>query len=223
MISIAFNVKLVGRHNTRRGVSIAEVAISSLLIGTIMIASLNALGMVQRTWGVTANQGSGWSLGQALLGEMNATSYMDPDEPSNENLGLNAGETGSTRADFDDIDDYDDWTESPPQLKGGTVLTDFTGWTRSVDIKKVSNGNPLTERGDNFHEQGIRKITITVTSPDGEVTTLIVFRSNWGAVEQAAPYDTTVVTGVEMTMQTSSMTRSITDGISLPNHVEDTP
>lgn len=203
----------------RHGVSIAEVAISSLLVATIMIASLKSLGMVNRTWGVAANSGTGNTLASDLLAEVNSTAYRDPEDPS-KFMGLNSGESGTNRMDFDDIDDFDDWSASPPQSRDGTSLTDYVGWTRAVDIKKVEADDPLSERNDNATDEGLRKITVTVTDPAGNTSVLVVFRSE---VELPTPADANVVTKVGISLQSGEMTRPSVDGVTLPNHVEDSP
>ena len=71
-------------------------------------------------------------------------------------------EIGETRITFNDIDDYHGYSESPPENAQGQVITDFSNFTRSVQIFYVEGG----ASGDYETELGtasnFKKIIVTV-------------------------------------------------------------
>ena len=68
-------------------------------------------------------------------------------------------ETAGTRAAFDDVDDYSAWTESPPQRKDGSVLSDLAEWRRDVSVDLVRPANPGLLA---ISDQGVKRITVSV-------------------------------------------------------------
>ena len=65
-------------------------------------------------------------LAHQLMGEILAMPYEDPEDP-NQGIGLETGETNTTRADFDDLDDYDNWEpEIPRKPRTGTLVPGYT-------------------------------------------------------------------------------------------------
>lgn len=202
----------------RLGLTLVEVVISTILVSFLMVTALRTTANVFQTWTVTAEQSEGQFLAQQLMSEILQQSYQDPEDPGS-TLGVNTGETSGDRSTFDDVDDYKDYTASPPKDRTNTVLSEYTGWTETVYIKKVSNGNPTFEVNDNFNEQRLKKITVTVTSPAGKTTTLIALRSMDGAMEQARSVDQTPVSWIGVEFQASGQT--LQTGIQLQNHSTD--
>src|SRR6185436_6175869 len=89
----------------------------------------------------SAERVRGQLLGRALLSEIVAQSYENPTTPVA--FGLESGESGSTRVDYNDVDDYSG-TEAPPKNKDGSALIGFNGWQRSVVVNWV-NPSDLTQ------------------------------------------------------------------------------
>src|SRR5829696_2414889 len=99
------------RRSSRRGMTMAEVVIATAIVGVMTVAALESTGMVYRTRRINANRLTGPGLAQELLAEVLAMPYEDPENPGGA-IGLDAGESSSTRATFDDVDDYNVWTSS---------------------------------------------------------------------------------------------------------------
>lgn len=204
------------RSASRCGLTLVEVAISTLLVGLVVVASLKSVGAVMRTWQAASDRGEAMDLARELMAEVTQAAYRDP-EDSGDALGLNSGESGTTRTDFDDIDDYYGWTASPPEARDGTALTEYTGWSRSVALKKVNQANPAVVLSDASIDVGVRRIAVTVTDPAGRSITLYAIRSVFGAQEEPLGVDATIVTAVDATLQVGTGPK-VESGTSLVNH-----
>jgi prepilin-type N-terminal cleavage/methylation domain-containing protein len=143
-------------RGARSGFSLIEVAISSILVGSIMVAALSTVGAVLRFRSSTSDSVRAALLATDLLAEIQNQPYSDPNQTPG--FGKESGETA--RAQFDDVDDYDSWTETPPKNRVGTNLTGFTGWTRSVTVVRAQRNSPMTNAGT---DEGLKRIRITVS------------------------------------------------------------
>jgi Tfp pilus assembly protein PilV len=205
----------------RSGLSLIEVIVSTLLVGLVIVASLKTAGAVFRTWQVTENKYDGTALAMELMTEVLQARYEEPiDTPA---YGVEGAEVTNSRAAWDDTDDYDDWTASPPQAKDGTALSGYTGWTRSVIVQKVNAGAPGTVRIDNAVDKGLRKITVTLTDPQGQQTILVGLRARDGAMEKKSPTQSPnyYVTWVGSKLQVGSSAAAIASGTNITNHATD--
>ena len=202
----------------RRGLSLAEVAISTLLVGLMVVTSMKAVGGVFRTWQVGGQQVDGAALAQELMTEVLQARYEEPDDTPI--FGRETTEAINERANWDDTDDYDDWSASPPEAKDGTALANYSGWTRAVVVEKIDPSS-FSIVADSAADTDLRRITVTVTDPQSRQTTLVVFQSPWGAVEQAPDVDTTFVTWVGIELQLSSVGTTVQSGSNIVNHAVD--
>jgi Tfp pilus assembly protein PilV len=143
-------------HGARSGFSLIEVAISSILVGSILVTAMSTVGAVLRFRSSSSDSGRAALLATDLLAEISGQPYSDPNQTPV--LGKESGET--TRAQFDDVDDYDSWTETPPKNRAGTNLTGFTGWTRSVTVARAQRNSPMQTAGS---DEGLKRIRITVS------------------------------------------------------------
>jgi hypothetical protein len=171
---------------------------------------------VGRSWRYCSTDVQAQALAADLLNEIMAAAYTDPENPSDA-LGTDSGESGGDRTTWDDIDDYDGWTESPPENKNGSPLPNSTGWTRSVNVQKLSWSNPTLTVNDNFPEQGVRLITVSVTGPNGKSATLKAIRSHNGVTEQALGVDLQVVSGLTVDLEAGGAPES-QQGTNTLNH-----
>ena len=78
-------------------------------------------------------------------------------------LGIDGGEVSTDRRTFDDVDDYNNWQKSPPQAIDGTVLSDFSEFSRSVQVVYVtiSGADWISSAATTYY----KKITVIVTHP----------------------------------------------------------
>jgi MSHA pilin protein MshD len=168
-----------GRRCWHRALSMIEVVISIVIIGTMLVAALSAAGAA-----VTSRQKLLWrvqgqQLARALMSEILPMPYQDPTQDPNVPtlvLGCETGETSTNRATFDDVDDFNGYQQSPPQALDGSALTSESTWSWSVTVEWV---NPLSPGGAAVPaETETKRITVTVIHNSMAVATLVGLRTN---------------------------------------------
>lgn len=160
---------------SRRGAfSIVEAVMSLVLVSGVMVASLNAVGASFTAQRGIGDRARGQLLANDLMAEILAQAYEDPNETIA--FGLEASETGGVnRSLYDDVDDYRSVTDSPPELKDGTAMQGFTGWSRSVTVVRTDPTN-LTVLA--LSETGAKKITVMVKHGNVVVATLVGIKTS---------------------------------------------
>ncbi len=156
----------------RSGFSLIEVAVSSILVGSILVAALSTTGAVFRFRSSTSNVARAALLATELLAEIQNQPYSDPNQTPV--LGRETGET--LRAHFDDVDDYASWTESPPKTLAGANLTGFTGWSRSVSVVRAQRNSPMQNAAG---DEGLKRITISVSRNGVALQTIDALKANF--------------------------------------------
>lgn len=185
----------------RVGVTLMEVAISTALVGVVLVASLETLAGAVRAGRETSDQLMGQALADAMLAEVVALPYSDPDDDSS-SLGLEADELSNAndRTQFDDLDDYDGWKQTPPEARDQTALDDYDDWTRRVDVDFVQFSSFGVGLGITNVDRGIKRIVVTVIDPSGVTTTREAIRSPDGPTEAPAPFAATRVSAIDVTL-----------------------
>ena len=145
----------------RRGLTMMEVTISVVLVGGVLVATLNLVGPTARATQLAGDEILAAFLADELIDEIAAQAYVDPDSDTGV-IGPETGETsGGTRKHFDDIDDYDGWSALSGENRDGTAKSGLVGkWQRSVEVVHVVPGDPQTT---SVAETGVKRITVTVT------------------------------------------------------------
>lgn len=155
------------KRRVRRAFSMAETVFSVLLVGGLLVASLQTLGASASAQRGMADHGRGQKLAMDLMAEILRTHYEDPDgSPA---FGLETGESAANRAAFDDVDDYRNYSESPCAYKNGTAISKFSGWSRMAAIERVSSGDLLQT---SVIETGVKRITVTALRNNVTAATL---------------------------------------------------
>lgn len=198
------------------GLTLVEVAVSTVIVGVMLVAALETLGAVLRSQRLNAARLTGPGLAHEIMGEILSLPYEDPENPGG-SIGTDSGESSSDRTAFDDVDDYDNWSENGPEGKDGAGYSDYTGWERDVQVDWV-NSTTLAVAGS---DTGLKRITVTVTDPDGVETQISALRSQLSSLEQSPAVDMTAVTwlGTELQLGGATVAHSSTQ---LSNHVYDT-
>ena len=156
----------------RHAFSMAEVVVSIVIVGGMAVAALNAVGASQVGMRKMSDRVLGDVLARQLISEILQLSYKEPDDAPG--FGRESSESGSSRAKFDDVDDYDNWTASSPEKKDGTAIMNQGGWQRSVAVEYVDPDNLTTVV---VADQGVKRITVTVTRNGVVVSTLVATRA----------------------------------------------
>lgn len=153
-----------------RGLSLVEVAISIVIVGGVLTASLTTVAHSKMGLQKMGHGAMGMLLAQQLMAEILQQSYQEPvDTPV---FGRETSESGGDRVEFDDVDDFDAWSSSPPEYKDGTSIPNLDGWERMVAVRWVEP-NDLNRTA--ISDTGIKRITITVTHdgvPAAELTAI---------------------------------------------------
>lgn len=125
-----------------RGFTLAEAAISTLVVSVMMAAALTSVARTGAFRRVANDQQTAHLLAEQLMAEILARSYWDPSSATSTNIGPSSTERAvGNRSAFDDVDDYHGWIESPPEGPDGTDLVGQTGWYRLVQVSFVDYSN----------------------------------------------------------------------------------
>lgn len=92
-----------------------------------------------------------------------------PAGPAAAGIGTEEG----SRADYDDVDDYNGLSQSPPQDASGTDMPGFDGFTVTVTVQ--TPGSPW----NGINEAQVKRIVVSVTSPNTETISLTSYRLNY--------------------------------------------
>ncbi|MBX3358942.1 MAG: hypothetical protein KF745_11010 [Phycisphaeraceae bacterium] len=130
-----------------------------------------------------------------LMAEIMQTRYSEP--CATPLFGPEVGE--SSRSAWDDVDDYNGYVEKQLTDRAGGSLAAGAGWQRAVAVARVSPTDPMGSALST--DLGLKRITVTATSPRGGAVTLVGFRSPQGAFDFVPDPGATVTTGVTITLQ----------------------
>lgn len=119
----------------RRGNTLIEVVVSTVLVGVVLVAALETLGGSVRTQRKSTNAAEAWALAERYAAEIMAKPYEDPQ--GNVVFGTEANDGAVSKRDsLDDVDDYHNWYESPPRTSGGVNLSGYDGWSVRVTVRR---------------------------------------------------------------------------------------
>lgn len=144
-------------RTSKHGLTLVEVIVSTMIVGVLMVATLNALGAATSSSKSAGNRSVAIGLADDLMAEILNAKYVDPG--NSPVFGPETGESGTSRTAFNDVDDYNGWSEQPPQAKNGTPLIDRSDWRRRVTVDRVTASDPTTT---SMTETGVKRITIDV-------------------------------------------------------------
>lgn len=143
----------------RRALSLFEVVASTMIVGMMAVAALNALGAATKSSQSISDRALALGLADELMAEIQLKSYSDPN--STPVFGPETGETAGPRSAFDDVDDYNGWNKSPPQYRDGSTMPDRTNWRHKVQVAYVQPANPTLATVGNT-DQGAKRIKVTI-------------------------------------------------------------
>jgi prepilin-type N-terminal cleavage/methylation domain-containing protein len=139
------------------GLTLIEVVASTLIVGLMAVAALNALGAATKSANSIGNRAVAAGMADELMSEIVMQAYRDPD--GSPVFGHESGESTTVRSAFDDVDDYDGWNASPPQYRDGTIIPDRTSWRQRVTVTYVTPTNLTTTSAT---DQGAKRIRVQI-------------------------------------------------------------
>jgi len=168
------NQPMIHNWSTRKGISMAETIVSTMIVGFVLVGTLQVVGPVVQSTRVHANKLIAANLANELSEEISTRQFTDPDVDAPDPLGADDGERPKDRASFDDIDDYNAWAASPPISLGNGKINALAGWTRSVKVAHVELSDATTESKTNT---GLKRITVTVSKGGVELARMDTLQS----------------------------------------------
>lgn len=164
----------------RRSMSMVEIVFSIMLVGGLLVAALNTLGVSVQARQITSNKSLAVMLAQDLISEIMQKEYRENREMVT--WGREIGELDGTRINFDDVDDYNNWAASPPQSMDGTVLPNLPGWQRSVEVFYVLPDDLETTTTENT---GVKRITVTINKDGDSITRLTCVKTSSESISKS--------------------------------------
>ncbi len=158
-----------------RGFTLAESAISLVIVSVMMCGALTAVATAARGGRLEADRQRGLQLAEQLMAEILSKGYSEPDSTV-ATLGPLPAEAIGNRSLFDDVDDYHDWKEPQStedvglEYADGTPIPQTQGWERNVDVFHVSKANLNVNCGV---DQGLKRILVEVRHNGREVARLV--------------------------------------------------
>ena len=94
---------MAARIQRQHELSLVEVMVSTLLVGVVLVGSLNTIGGVFKTRRIGVEVQVGPVLARDMMSEILQAAFTDPEDP-NEGIGRDSSESGGDREDLDDIE-----------------------------------------------------------------------------------------------------------------------
>ncbi len=145
--------------NARRGVTMMETVIGTLLVGGVLAGTLAVVGPTARATRLAGDAMIASYLATELLSEIELQAYEDPSGAAR-SLGPESGEANGTRSGFDDVDDYHGWSAPPQSAAGARTSGIGDEWNIAVEVVHVE---PLAPNQASPTDTGVKRVTISVT------------------------------------------------------------
>lgn len=162
------------RPRHRRGLSLIEVSVSSVLVGLLIIGAMRCLTASVQTGEVSTERAIAMLLAEDLMEEILQQDYAEPVDTAE--FGIEGSESARIRSAWDDVDDYDSWKMSPPADQDGNAVEDGT-WSRKVIVSYVNATDPETPLSDD-KDTGVKRITVTVFRNGEQLAELVSLQTS---------------------------------------------
>ena len=182
----------------RQGFSLLETVFSTVLVSMLLVVSMTTLSNVMRTRNTDTYQLRAVYLGKLLLSEAMAKPFISPDDNSAA-LGASSAELAGPRSDWNDFDDYHGLNMAVLVDADGNVLPDTTGWSAVISGAYADPNNPTIAFGA---ATDLKKLTLTLTDPNGTNYTFEAFKSRFGLLQEGQNSD--LLSSVEATASLNS-------------------
>jgi Tfp pilus assembly protein PilV len=147
------------RYAARRGISMMEVAVGTLLVGGVLATTIELIGPTVRSTVLAGDRQLARTLADELLDEIASLPFGEPSGDPGV-IGRDSGEAAGDRKNFDDMDDYHGYASRPTQ-RGGSNLVGFDAtWQYTVDVQHIVLFSPQTTSGSLTNA---KRATVTVT------------------------------------------------------------
>ena len=172
-LKAASSIKAPGGR-IRKGFTLVEAAISSLVLGLVFVSAMRCTGHALTGRMDNVLQVRGALFAQQLMSEILMQAYADADGSAT--LGVDEYEFAFLRFTFDDVDDYNGHSLSPPRTLEGGVPPNSQGWRQSAVVQWVNPNNPSQTSAT---DTGVKRITVTLTCDGVIVARLFSLRCDY--------------------------------------------
>ena len=179
-----------------RAFTIVEAIVSSVVMAVMLIASVQSITTIAKSRGSLLIERQAVLLCKDMITEVMQCYYTLP-----------AGSVdGASRGSWLVINDYNGYTELPPSTITGTPITGYDGWTRTVLVELV---NPADPNGAAVvTDMGLKRLTVTVTSPSGRGASLVGLRSSIGSFERKPTTQSSFISQIKITLDGGGTAKS---------------
>jgi peptidoglycan hydrolase-like protein with peptidoglycan-binding domain len=197
-----------------------EVTIATLLVGVLLVGSMNTVGTLVLKHGLQAQGDVKLVLAHHLLSEIQQAAFEDPEGSSG--LGTDAGEQQADREDFDDVDDYHEWSETEIHNRQGRRLPGYAGFRRSVKVEPVRSDDP--QRLGTL-PCDLKRITVTVIGPDRTQRSMSALRGRFSPLDVEPGVRSSYVRSIQLRLRQEGASYPLDAGTPILNQVaaEETP
>ncbi len=204
----------------RHAFNLLEVTIATLLVGLLLVGSMNTVGTLVLKHGLQAQNDVKLVLAHHLLSEVQQAAFEDPQGGSG--LGTDAGERLSAREDFDDVDDYHGWSEAEIRNRQGMPLPGYTGFRRSVAVEPVGSEDP---QQISTLPCDLKRITVTVLGPDQRQRSISALRGRFSPLDVEPGVRASYVRSIQLRLRRQGASHPLDAGTPILNQVaaEETP
>ncbi len=166
---------------SRRGLSQAEVVVSTIIVGVLMVSCFSTIAASRRSQMSESNEVRGLAIAEALMAEITQLPMREP--ACDCGYGIEAGEAGTNRLNYDDVDDYQNLIDSPPKSQSGIACVGYTDLSRRVAIDMVATTDWSATSATYV---GVYRITVRVLRGTQEVCRLVGYRTSGSQGSSAA-------------------------------------
>jgi len=145
--------------HARRGITLMETVIGTLLVGGVLAGTLGVIGPTARATQLAGDEVLASYLANELLAEIEAQPYEDPDITGRV-VGPEPGEKTGNRSRFNDVDDYRAWSARPQSAAGVAHAGVPDYWNISVTVEIV---NTKSLAPDGVTDTGLKLVKVIVT------------------------------------------------------------
>ncbi len=163
---------MIHQIQLRRGITMAETIVSTLLVGMVLVGTIQIVGPTVRSGTVMADKVVASNLARELSDEI-ATKYFK--STIDDDLDFIGTESGGSRKYYDDIDDYHGMSNTPPELSDESKLSNLVGWTRTVKVSHADLNSPGVDSGT---YTGLKRVTVTVQKDGVKLAEVVTLHSH---------------------------------------------
>ncbi|MCR9075408.1 MAG: hypothetical protein NXI07_05150 [bacterium] len=163
---------MIHQIQLRRGITMAETIVSTLLVGMVLVGTIQIVGPTVRSGTVMADKVVASNLARELSDEI-ATKYFK--STIDDDLDFIGTESGGSRKHYDDIDDYHGMSNTPPELSDESKLSNLVGWTRTVKVSHADLNSPGVDSGT---YTGLKRVTVTVQKDGVKLAEVVTLHSH---------------------------------------------